>query len=104
MDRSKKDEINKKARDLFECYFIKGMVNKDVKKFREDYKTLYSNVIIPIIESLIEKQVEFDVDHMSIQVKTVYKLINYQNSEFEWNDKLRDARKILNSIQSELKK
>lgn len=40
---------------------------------------------------------------ISKKIRQVYKLINYQNIEFEWNENLRKARKILNEIQSEFK-
>lgn len=40
--------------------------------------------------------------HLKNKIREVYKLINYQNIEFEWNEKLRQGRKILNEIGSEL--
>lgn len=36
------------------------------------------------------------------KIKEVYNLINYQNTDFEWNEKLRKARKILNEIQAKI--
>lgn len=32
-------------------------------------------------------------------VREIYKLINYNNPEFEWNENLRQARKLCNKIQ-----
>ena len=43
-----------------------------------------------------------EVKELQEKIREVYKLINYQNNDFEWNDKLREARKILNDIQSKL--
>ncbi len=41
---------------------------------------------------------------LSDKIREIYKLINYQNVEFEWNDNLRKAREICNEIQSKLNK
>lgn len=43
-----------------------------------------------------------EVNELKEKIREVYKLINYQNAEFEWNDQLKQARKILNVIQSKL--
>jgi tyrosine-protein phosphatase YwqE len=43
-----------------------------------------------------------EVAELQEKIREVYKLINYQNVEFEWNEQLRKARKILNDIQSKL--
>jgi DNA repair ATPase RecN len=41
-------------------------------------------------------------EELSKKISEIYKLINYQNVEFEWNDNLIKARKICNEIQSKL--
>jgi ribosomal protein L32 len=43
-----------------------------------------------------------EVAELQEKIRKVYKLINYQNIEFEYNEQLRQARKILNEIQSKL--
>lgn len=47
-------------------------------------------------------QIAMEIAELQGKIREVYKLINYQNVEFEWNENLRQARKILNEIQSEL--
>jgi hypothetical protein len=42
------------------------------------------------------------VNELKEKIREIYKLINYQNVEFEWNDNLKKARKICNEIQSKL--
>ena len=43
-----------------------------------------------------------EVNELKDKIREIYKLINYQNVDFEWNDNLKKARKICNEIQSKL--
>jgi hypothetical protein len=64
----KKEATRQNAEELFANYFVKGMKNKDITSFKKDYKTLYRNVIIPMVEFLIEKQSKLHLDAVSVAV------------------------------------
>lgn len=50
MTYQEKKEISELAAKLnFEARFMHKMKNKDIKAFKKDYRTLYNEVIIPLI-------------------------------------------------------